>query len=260
MRRAILSLITILVFAGTASAERLQESFDRTVDVRPGATVSLENVNGRIVVGSWDQPRVRIHAVRKAESREVLDKVIVDVRGGNGGDLSIVSKVPNNGDRGFFDMLFGDGNNASIEYELTVPRTGDLKVENTNGTITVSDVSGRIELSTTNGRIEAVRCSGTMNASTTNGSIRAELLQVATGKAMEFETTNGSISVTVPPSLAATVDADTTNGSIKTDLPVTTRSFSRRELRGTLNGGGPQLSLHTTNGSIEIRSNAAATR
>ncbi|MGZ8831269.1 MAG: DUF4097 family beta strand repeat-containing protein, partial [Thermoanaerobaculia bacterium] len=76
----------------------------------------------------------------------------------------------------------------------------------------------------------------------------------------EFETTNGSISVTVPPTFAATVAADTTNGSIKTDLPVTTRSFSRRELRGTLNGGGPPLSLHTTNGSIEIRSNAAGTR
>ena len=216
-------------------------------------------MNGRIVVSSWDQPRVRIHAVRKAESREVLDKVVVDVRGG-GGDLSIVSKMPSKGESGFLDFLFGDGGNASIDYELTVPRTGDVKVENTNGSITLTDVSGRIELSTTNGRIEAVRCSGTINASTTNGSIRAELLQVSSGKAMEFETTNGSISVTVPPSFAATVDADTTNGSIKTDLPVTTRSFSRRELRGTLNGGGPQLSLHTTNGSIEIRSNAAATR
>lgn len=259
MRRAILLFIVAVVFGGTASAERLQESFDRTVDVRPGASLSLENVNGRIVVSSWDQPRVRIHAVRKAESREVLDKVVVDVRG-SGGDLSIVSKMPSKNEGGFLDFLFGDGGNASVDYELTVPRTADVKVENTNGSITLAEVSGRIELATTNGRIEAVHCSGTINASTTNGSIRAELLQVSSGKAMEFETTNGSISVTVPPTFAATVDADTTNGSIKTDLPVTTRSFSRRELRGTLNGGGAQLSLHTTNGSIEIRSSAAATR
>ncbi|MGZ8830128.1 MAG: hypothetical protein ACXW2Q_07110, partial [Thermoanaerobaculia bacterium] len=193
MRRAILSFIVAVVFAGTASAERLQESFDRTVDVRPGASVSLENVNGRIVVSSWDQPRVRIHAVRKAESREVLDNVVVDVRGGGGGDLSIVSKMPGRKEGGLIDLLFGDGGNASVDYELTVPRTADVKVGNTNGSITLTEVSGRIELSTTNGRIEAVRCSGTINASTTNGSIRAELLQVSSGKAMEFETTNGSI-------------------------------------------------------------------
>ena len=256
MRTVLASIAVALTVASTASADKLQETFDRTVDVRSGAAISLENTNGRIVVTSWDQPRVRIHAIKKAEAREVMDKLSVEVRGG-GDNLSIVSRMPNKGD-GFLDFLFGNGGNSSIEYELTVPRSADLKLENTNGSITVSDVTGNIELGTTNGRIEANRCAGTMSASTTNGSIRGELLQVTQGVPMEFETTNGSIAIVVPPSFAATVNADTTNGSIRTDLPVTTKSFSRRELRGTLNGGGPQLSLHTTNGSIEIRSNVAA--
>jgi hypothetical protein len=259
MRSALLSFTIALTLAGTASADKLQETFDRTVDVRSGASISLENTNGRIAVTSWDQAKVRIHAIKKADSREVMDKLSVDVRGG-GDSLSIVSRMPNKDGSGILDMLFGNGGNASIEYEITVPRAADLKIENTNGSISAADIVGKIELGTTNGRIEAFRCSGTLSASTTNGSIRAELLQVTTGKSMEFETTNGSIAVTVPPSFAANVDADTTNGSIRTDLPVTTRSFSRRELRGTLNGGGPSLSLHTTNGSIEIRSNAAVTR
>jgi DUF4097 and DUF4098 domain-containing protein YvlB len=155
---------------------------------------------------------------------------------------------------GFLDFLFGNEGNSSIDYDVTVPRMTDLKVENTNGSISASDVVGVIELSTTNGRIEAIRCSGSMNAGTTNGAIRAELVQVASGKPMKFETTNGSITLLVPPSFAANVSAETTNGSIRTDLPVTTKSFSRRELRGTLNGGGAELGLYTTNGSIEVRS------
>jgi DUF4097 and DUF4098 domain-containing protein YvlB len=198
---------------------------------------------------------VRIHAVKKAETREALDKLAIDVRTADG--VSIVTRSPRRNESGFLDFLFGNGDNTSVEYDVTVPRSTDLKVENTNGSISVSDINGRSDLSTTNGRIEAMRCSGTMNAGTTNGSIRAELLQVSSSKSMEFETTNGSIALTLPPTFGADLDAGTTNGSIRTDLPVTTRSFSRRELRGTLNGGGTRLSLHTTNGSIEIRSTSS---
>ncbi|HSP14878.1 MAG TPA: DUF4097 family beta strand repeat-containing protein [Thermoanaerobaculia bacterium] len=253
MRRSILPLILGIAFAATASAERLQEPFDRTVDLRAGGAVTIENVNGRITVSSWDQPRVRIHATRKAETREALDKLSIDVRPTADG-VAIVTRSPKQSEGGLFDFLFGNGDNTSVEYDVTVPRSSDLKVENTNGSINVADINGRLELSTTNGRIEAMHCSGSINAGTTNGAIRAELLEVSPSKRMEFETTNGSISLTVPPTFAAEVEADTTNGSIRTDLPIMTRSFSRRELRGTMNGGGMQLSLHTTNGSIEIRS------
>lgn len=253
MRRAILSLVIAVAFAGTALADKVQESFDRMIDLRAGSPVSIDNTNGRIVVTSWDQPRVRIHAVRRAESREMLEKVTVEVRG-NANGVSIATRMPSRNDSGFFDLLFGNSGNAAVDYEVTVPRATNLKVENTNGSITVSDVSGSADLSTTNGRIEAMRCSGTMSAGTTNGSIRAELLRVSPAKSMKFETTNGSITLVVPPGFAADVEAETTNGSIRTDLPVLTKSFSRRELRGTLNGGGVDLDLHTTNGSIEIRS------
>lgn len=257
MRRAILSLILTVVFAGTATADRLQESFDRTLDVRAGSAVSIDNVNGRIIVTSWDQPRVRIHAVRKAETREAMDKLAVDVRQ-TGSSVAIKSLMPRREGSGFLDMIFGNDGNASIDYDVTVPRNSELKIENTNGGVSVADINGNIELATTNGRIEAVRCAGTMSAGTTNGSIKAELVQVASGKPMKFETTNGSITLIVPPSYAADVEAETTNGSIRTDLPVTTKSFSRRELHGTINGGGAQLGLYTTNGSIEVRSSGVA--
>jgi DUF4097 and DUF4098 domain-containing protein YvlB len=57
----------------------------------------------------------------------------------------------------------------------------------------------------------------------------------------------------VPATFRANLDASTTNGSIRSDLPVTVSGqINRRSLRGALNGGGPELELETTNGSIQI--------
>lgn len=127
-----------------------------------------------------------------------------------------------------------------------------MEVSNTNGSIRLSDVSGKHELDTTNGRIEVTRCQGSVDASTTNGSIRAELTRVTKGQSLQFETTNGRIEVAVPSDFAGTVDAGTVNGSIRTDLPVTTTRVGKNSLRGTINGGGSSLRMRTTNGSIEI--------
>jgi DUF4097 and DUF4098 domain-containing protein YvlB len=140
-----------------------------------------------------------------------------------------------------------------VTYEVTVPRSMSLDLENTNGAIEVADVRGSHKLYTTNGHIELARCAGDVAAETTNGGIKAELLDVTPGKRVSLETTNGRISLAAPPTLAAELDAATTNGSVDTDLPVTTTRTGKHSLRGMINGGGPSLRLRTTNGSIEIR-------
>jgi DUF4097 and DUF4098 domain-containing protein YvlB len=127
-------------------------------------------------------------------------------------------------------------------------------VNNTNGSIRVSDVTGNHELDTTNGKIVVERCAGSLEASTTNGSIEAELTKVNKGQPLRFETTNGRIEVDLPKELALDVDASTTNGAIHTDLPIETTRVSRNSLRGTINGGGTLLRMRTTNGGIEIGS------
>ncbi|HEX9406111.1 MAG TPA: DUF4097 family beta strand repeat-containing protein, partial [Thermoanaerobaculia bacterium] len=69
-----------------------------------------------------------------------------------------------------------------------------------------------------------------------------------------LETTNGRITVALPKSVAAILDAATTNGGITTDLPLTTTETRQHSaLRGMINGGGTaELRLRTTNGSINI--------
>lgn len=249
----------MLFLATAATAATRTETIDRTFDVRPGATVKLTNVNGRVTVSSWDHPRVKVVATKRVEAdsddiADALKELRVDLQPRDGG-LVIDTHYPreHDGPGAIFSWLLGDRIQAQVTYEVTVPRAMNVDVSNTNGTVSVSGVAGTHELETTNGKIEVDRCAGSVDASTTNGSIKAELTKVNRGGPLRFETTNGRIEVELPADLAVDVDAGTTNGSIHSDLPVSTTRISRNSLRGTINGGGTSLRMRTTNGGIAIR-------
>jgi DUF4097 and DUF4098 domain-containing protein YvlB len=247
----------LLLAAATAGAATLDQTFDRTYDVRPGARLVLDNVNGRVTVTAWNQPRIRVRAEQHVESHDSaaakktmasLVNVSADANG-----LRIHTNHPKNTD-GFFAWLAGMNVETRVNYEIVVPRSMNLDLETVNGTVTASNVNGVLRFSTTNGRINVERCAGELEASTTNGGIAAELLTVVPGRPVRLSTTNGRITVALPRTIAARVDAGTSNGSINSDIPVLTSSSSRHTLRGTINGGGAaELRLHTTNGSIEIK-------
>jgi len=258
MRKLFLTAM-LLVVATAASAASLTETIDRTFNVRPGANVTLTNVNGRITVKAWDQPRVKVVAVKEVDAdrddlKDAMKALRVEFQERDGG-LTIITRYPNEDRKvaSIFDWMFGDHVQAEVQYDLMVPRTMNVDVSNTNGSIRLSDVTGKHDLDTTNGKIEVSRCSGSLEASTTNGSITAELQKVVKGQPLRLSTTNGRIEIAVPADLAVDVDAGTTNGSIHTDLPVATTRIGSNSLRGSINGGGTPLRMRTTNGGISIR-------
>src|SRR6266513_1475034 len=87
------------------------------------------------------------------------------------------------------------------------------------------------------------------NALTTNGNVLGRNL----ASVVEAATTNGNVEVTLPASAEFKLDAVTTNGGIHTDFPITVQgSFSSKELSGTVGGGGRELKVATTNGTIKL--------
>lgn len=259
MTRKLFAATLSLFLAAAASAATQTETIDRTFDVKPGSSVQLSNVNGRITIKAWDQPRVKVVAVKEIEAdKDDIQQAMKDLRiefSQRAGGLVIATHYPKeaHGVGSLFSWILGDDIEAEVTFDLMVPRTMNVEVENTNGSIRMSDVTGIHELDTTNGKIEVVRCAGALAAGTTNGSIHAELASVTAGQPLRFETTNGRIEVELPKTLAVDVDASTVNGSIDTDLPVAATSLGRNSLRGKINGGGTSLTLRTTNGGIAIR-------
>ncbi|MBI2951073.1 DUF4097 family beta strand repeat protein, partial [bacterium] len=129
---------------------------------------------------------------------------------------------------------------------------GHMMLRTTNGGLTAEGVKGEVEGRTTNGGITFTRLEGGCNAATTNGGVRAELLTFG-GQGCRLRTTNGGIQITLPADARADVEAATTNGRVISDLALAVQGeVSKRRMEGKINGGGPLLNLHATNGDIRI--------
>ena len=112
---------------------------------------------------------------------------------------------------------------------------GDLRLETTNGGITVRDSGGSVD------------------AESTNGGIQVSLSEVAADEKMSFKTTNGGIKLHLPTSVRASLLAKTANGSIKSDFPIAVHGrINTSRLEGDINGGGATIEIKTTNGAISI--------
>lgn len=129
---------------------------------------------------------------------------------------------------------------------------GPLSLNTSGGGISVDRHRGDVKVHTSGGGIHCGDIAGNVDAHTSGGSIRVELTVPPTGDC-RFDTSGGGITVTVPGNVAINLDASTSGGSVSTELPVTiTGEQKRSRLRGTVNGGGPELHLRSSGGSISI--------
>jgi hypothetical protein len=131
---------------------------------------------------------------------------------------------------------------------------GKLKAETSNGAITVDGVDGDCALATSNGRIQAAGRFDSLELHSSNGSVVARAAAGSTiTSGWNIGTSNAWVDLSVPTDLKADLNVVTSNGGVQLDLPLTVQGFQgTSQLRGTLNGGGPEVSVHTSNGHIHV--------
>jgi DUF4097 and DUF4098 domain-containing protein YvlB len=157
---------------------------------------------------------------------------------------------------------------------VSVPQSTTLDLSSANGSVHVSGIKGEARLATSDGSIHVDNLEGSLRAHTANGAIevggRFDLLElntsnghiradVWTGSHMRdgwnIRTANGAVTLGVPNDLSASLDAWTSDGRINLDLPIEVNGQQEKHhVRGKLHGGGPNLQVHTSNGSITLRS------
>lgn len=220
----------------------VHESVDVTKPLSAGGRLTLQNTNGNVRVAAWDEPRVRIEAVKFAASDRALRDLDVAIEGQDD-HVDVRSRMP----RGHW---FGRG--GRIDYTITVPRTASVSVRNVNGRIEVQDVSGAVRAENVNGSVDANDVAGAIQASTVNGSVEVRLARVDAASHNRIASTNGSVRVILPRDAAADVSATTVNGAIHCDFELD-GSRSRRRLDGRIGGGGgAHFELQTVNGTANI--------
>jgi DUF4097 and DUF4098 domain-containing protein YvlB len=241
---------TALLFVAMNSTADVTKTEEMTYEVKPGARISVENINGDIRVTGGGE-RVTVLAHKKAEEEEDLAKlkVVVDATEDH---IRIETRHPKE-ESSWFN--WGDGDSGSVSYELNVPADVRLDaIETVNGDVVIERVSGTVKAGTVNGGLKIVNLAGDVHLETVNGSIDAEFDKLDGDQRVDAETVNGKIVLRVPANTSARVTAETVNGSIDADdfglEPE--KGFVGRDLSGRIGQGDARISLDTVNGSIRL--------
>jgi len=201
--------------------------------------------------------------------------------GGSNKSSRIEVRMPRNAD---LDLDTGDGSVelSSLNGNVTVHTSdggihatqvaGSIELHTSDGNITANGLQGAINLHTSDGHIRGSDLEGRCEASSSDGSIevqgRFELLDLHSGdgsitakvepgsqvsSSWNVHTSDGSVHLSLPSDLKASLDASTGDGRISSQLPVQIEGrMSKHELRGTLNGGGQSLFVRSGDGPIVL--------
>jgi len=132
--------------------------------------------------------------------------------------------------------------------------TGDTRVDTSGGPIEVSALEGSLSAHTSGGSIRIDRVTGYVEAKTSGGPISVNFGRGNTHGGV-LETSGGSIEAVLDRSANLDIDASTSGGHVESDLPVrVVGKISGSSLHGSLGSGGETLRLHTSGGSIHIKS------
>jgi DUF4097 and DUF4098 domain-containing protein YvlB len=250
MRLTVLGKVAFVLFLGALGSAcgvgGPLLAHDTQVETRPfepAGEFSLENVNGRVTVVTWNEPRVRIEVEKGATTEARLRRLRVEIEG-EGSRVSVRTHMPS----GFF------GGGAKVDYRITLPPGARVRVSTVNGGLAIDGVTGAIRASTTNGRVEISGAAGAVEASTVNGGITAQYRTIDPDARSRFATTNGGITVSVPEGTGGRLEARTVNGGIRSDLRMdSTERSERHRLEGRLGSGRGALEVSTVNGAIHLR-------
>ncbi len=240
------------------------------------ARLELDNVNGSIHVTGYNGAEIEMVAQKtiQAETQEYMDDakrdVKLDVKQANN-TLTVFVDGPfrcncADGDRGFRNR-WHRGYTVFYDFELKAPAATILRLATVNhGEIDVKNTSADYDLNNVNGGIEMTDVSGSGYVHTVNGKISVLFARNPAGNC-SFKTVNGTIETSFRPNLSADVRVKTFNGRAYTDfdvitLPKINPSAERRDGKFVyrsenftgmrIGGGGPEFKFDTLNGSIRI--------
>lgn len=284
---ALASLIALsLPLAAQAAIER---TIEKTYDVAEGRLLKIKTFDGPIEVATSGSSRVGITLLEtidvdsEAEADERIARMKLVFENDAEG-VSVLAEYPEK--KGF--SFGGDRRPVHLRWKVTVPKTfnvdldtsggsirvddlkGNVRADTSGGAIIVGEIDGKVLADTSGGAIKVERVTGGANLDTSGGSIRVERAEcgvradtsggsIEVGfygpmkEASNLDTSGGGITVRVDADAAFNLVADTSGGSVTCELPISEAGHRERDhLEGKVNGGGPVLRLDTSSGNIRV--------
>jgi DUF4097 and DUF4098 domain-containing protein YvlB len=204
---------------------------DTLVPVPAGTRLSLQNMQGDVVVRVWDRNQVRVQAAHSSRTR-------IEARVSE----SVLRLEP----RGAGSMGAWGG---VVDYELTVPAQMALELQGIGGDVRIEGTRGDISVNTIEGDIAVQGGSGSLVLTTVNGAIR---VAGARGR-VEARAVSDDVELT---DVQGEVAAETVSGDL-TLLGVDARRLEAQTVSGDVRFDGTirpdgNYSLLTHSGDITV--------
>lgn len=159
----------------------------------------------------------------------------------SGGSIKLLSCI------GTADVKTSGGSISIGEVE------GDLIAHTSGGSIKISRAKGKVDAHTSGGRIQVDEVMGAIKARTSGGSVKAYISSQPESDC-QLTTSGGTVTVYMTEDIKVNVNARASGGRVYTEFPVTIQGeISKRSLKAKINGGGPELYLRTSGGSVYIK-------
>ncbi len=253
-------LLAVLLLGGTSVGGTdwggvtglFQERTEYTFTAGGAPSLEIENATGPVVVRATVGNEIQVVAIKRAMRKSDVDRNNVDVRPKSGG--VVVKAWQDRGVRG-----------ASVSLEVRAPADTAVQVRNGTGTVEVSGFRNGASLETGTGDVSVSRVLGEIRAHAGTGSIEVRgaagpvSMDTGTGGlrydgaplgACRFDAGTGSIWLTLPDDLNATVDLSVGTGSVKNQFPVDGQ-VTKRSARGTI-GQGDECTIRANTGTGSI--------
>ncbi|MFQ5649697.1 MAG: DUF4097 domain-containing protein [bacterium] len=162
-RRILLFSFGLLSCWWSLSAAQIKEVEEKRFQMRTGGSVTVIGDEGRITVSSWDRDEVHLKITKtvweqdKRRAQELMEELFVKID--HSADRLFIKEAAMHGHDSFrFADLFDSNRwrhhtSYQIDYELTVPARIRLRIENDEGDVEVSRVSGRLDLQVDEGNV-----------------------------------------------------------------------------------------------------------
>jgi len=225
-------------------------SFEKSLSLKPGGSITLENQSGDIQISGWKEEKVDIAAQFGRDAVPHAGIYFIghrfkppDVRVRSTADSARIRT-----DEGGY----GD-EDAVVHYVLKVPQSINLdSVRNGKGRIAISDVYGRAVLDADEGAVDIRNYSGSLDIRLGSGAVEAEILDLRPQDSVRVKVERGDIVLLLEPDVAAQLMADAPAGNVSSQIDLG-EALPARKVSARLGDGRATIELTAVQGDIKIR-------
>lgn len=257
------------------------KNFNRTVEFAPGGDLRVNTDVGTLRLTAWERPEVEVVAriigregngTSAEDMQRSVEMTQIEITGGDGSPLTIKANYDGVNSENKKIWVSWNRHLPRIEWEIRAPRQLNLTLDvdrsefaevrgfdgrhlvNSDRTaLRLDDISGDIRLGIDRGQGSQLNnVSGKLMVESDRTNLSFERLQLTGDSRMQVDRGVLDMRMAGAPGLSVSMNKER-RSSFKSEFPFTMNSSNEDKIEGTINGGGPRLTLQTDRTSVHLR-------